>query len=72
MTLLLLLPQASNILLQASDNNACNITAKVADFGLSMKMDAADTHISNSYSGTLPYMAPELLKNGVRSKAADV
>jgi hypothetical protein len=31
---------------------------QVGDFGLSLKMDHTDTHISSVYQGTLTHMAP--------------
>jgi len=46
--------------------------AKVGDFGLSVKMDHMDTHMSDMYQGTLTHMAPEVLLEGRISKAADV
>ena len=46
--------------------------AKVADFGLSVQMNTAETHISGLYQGTLTHMAPETLLGGVQSTAADV
>ena len=48
------------------------VTAKVADFGLSVKMDQHETHVSHSYQGTRTHMAPELLLDGINSKASDV
>eukprot|EP00803_Ostreobium_quekettii_P010595 evm.model.scf_1357.3 EVM.evm.TU.scf_1357.3 scf_1357:31823-34903(-) len=47
-------------------------TAKIADFGLSMKMAKLQSHISNQHAGTPFYMAPELCHKGVLSKKADV
>ncbi|CAD7699863.1 unnamed protein product [Ostreobium quekettii] len=47
-------------------------TAKVADFGLSIKMGELQSHVSNQHAGTPFYMAPELCHKGVLSKKADV
>lgn len=45
---------------------------KVCDFGLAMAQPASRTHIEGFCSGTPLYMAPEVLKSGHASKAADV
>lgn len=45
---------------------------QVGDFGLSLKMDHMETHVSNVYQGTLTHMAPEIMLDGRVSKAADV
>lgn len=45
---------------------------QVADFGLSVKMDHMETHLSNTFQGTMSHMAPEILVKGYLSKAADV
>jgi hypothetical protein len=34
------------------------LLVQVGDFGLSLKMDHTDTHISSVYQGTLTHMAP--------------
>lgn len=34
------------------------IVAKVGDFGLSLKMDNMETHVSQMYQGTMSHMAP--------------
>ena len=60
--------KAHNILI--ADSNG--VTAKVADFGLSIKMDTEQTHVSGVHAGTLNHMAPEILMSGHISKAADV
>ena len=43
-----------------------------ADFGLSIKLDARATHVSNLFQGTVTHMAPEVLMEGKTSKSADV
>ena len=60
------------MLLQSHKGNTCGVTAKVADFGLSLKLDASVTHASQLHRGTLTHMAPELLLLGQISKATDV
>ncbi len=39
--------QASNVLLKSSASDGRGVVAKVADFGLSVKMDITQTHMSN-------------------------
>jgi hypothetical protein len=34
------------------------VVAKVGDFGLSLKMDALETHVSQVFQGTVTHMAP--------------
>jgi serine/threonine protein kinase len=64
--------QAQNILLQTNTSEARGVTAKVSDFGLSMCIAAADTHVSKAFQGTLTHMAPEVLLKGIQSTASDV
>ena len=45
---------------------------QVSDFGLSIKMDQKDTHVSKVFQGTVSHMAPEILLEGIQSKASDV
>jgi serine/threonine protein kinase len=45
---------------------------QISDFGLSVKMNMDETHISGGQDGTLTHMAPEVLLEGKQSKAADV
>ena len=45
--------KARNIMLKTCGADGRGVTAKVADFGLSVKMDLADTHLSNSFQGTM-------------------
>ena len=65
-------PQASNVLLKSHPDDPRGVTAKVADFGLSVQMNMAETHVSGLHHGTLTHMAPEVLLSGVQSNAADV
>ncbi|KAG2490227.1 hypothetical protein HYH03_011352 [Edaphochlamys debaryana] len=67
--------KARNVMLKSSGGAAegRGVVCKVADFGLSLKMDRDEqTHMSGMYQGTLTHMAPELLLHGRMSKAADV
>ncbi|GAX84475.1 hypothetical protein CEUSTIGMA_g11895.t1 [Chlamydomonas eustigma] len=64
--------KAQNILLQTNTTEARGVTAKVSDFGLSLRMAAADTHVSKAFQGTLTHMAPEVLLKGIQSTASDV
>jgi serine/threonine protein kinase len=59
-------------MLQSSISNICGAVAKIADFGMSIQMEATETHVSKWNMGTLSHMAPELLLYGHQSKAADV
>ncbi|KAG2437335.1 hypothetical protein HXX76_005992 [Chlamydomonas incerta] len=61
-----------NVLLKGSTHDPRGFVAKVADFGLSMRLDQDETHVSNAYHGTLVYMAPETLLKGHVSRASDV
>jgi len=63
-----------NILLKKDAEDAIGTpgTAKIADFGLSIKMDRMQSHVSNRRAGTPFYMAPELAQHGMLSKRADV
>jgi serine/threonine protein kinase len=48
------------------------VTAKISDFGLSLKLNQVETHVSNMFQGTMTHMAPETLLDGQQSNAADV
>jgi serine/threonine protein kinase len=58
-----------NVLLKYEEQG---LVCKVADFGLSVKMPANRTHMSNVGHGTALYMAPEVVAQKRVSKAADV
>ncbi|PNH06048.1 Serine/threonine-protein kinase ULK2 [Tetrabaena socialis] len=50
---------------------ALRLTAKVADFGLSLPLEAGATHASRRFQGTPLYSAPEVLLEGRQSPQAD-
>ncbi|PNH09437.1 Serine/threonine-protein kinase ULK1 [Tetrabaena socialis] len=50
---------------------ALRLTAKVADFGLSLPLEAGATHASHRFQGTPLYSAPEVLLEGRQSPQAD-
>lgn len=64
----------SNVLLQACAARAgeplLSMTAKLADFGLSVRMEDGQSHHSRLFQGTPHYMAPEVLARGSLSKAS--
>ena len=64
--------KAGNVLLKRSASEMRGVVAKVSDFGLSVKMDLAETHVSKMYQGTMTHMAPEVIQEGCQSKAGDV
>ncbi|CAD7699742.1 unnamed protein product [Ostreobium quekettii] len=65
---------SKNILLKRDPTDGPDVlgVAKIADFGLSIKMGMLQSHISNQRAGTPFYMAPELCHQGKLSKKADV
>ena len=64
--------KASNVMLKSAGAESKGVTAKVADFGLSVWMDGDMTHLSQAFQGTQAYMSPELVLRGQLSKASDV
>lgn len=62
--------KSRNVLLK-SDASGRGCIAKVADFGLAVRMDHTDTHVS-AFQGTMSHMPPEALLHGRISKAGDV
>ncbi|GIL79156.1 hypothetical protein Vretimale_16700 [Volvox reticuliferus] len=64
--------KARNIMLKSSGTEGRGVIAKVADFGLSTRMEHQETHLSSCFQGTLTHMAPEVMLEGRISKAADV
>ncbi|GAX78336.1 hypothetical protein CEUSTIGMA_g5778.t1 [Chlamydomonas eustigma] len=73
--------KASNILIRKDPYGLggpddLGIIAKISDFGLTLKIDSGNgthTHVSGEHCcGTLSHMAPEVLKEGRQSMAADV
>lgn len=45
--------KARNIMLKSSGAEGRGASAKVADFGLAVKMDHLETHMSNAFQGTM-------------------
>ncbi len=65
--------KAHNVMIKSSTSNACGLVAKVADFGLSVKMDHAATHVSDAFGQcTLTHAPPEMFTDGIQSRAGDV
>jgi len=64
--------KARNILLRSSGSEGRGATTKLADFGLAVRIDHAETHMSGAFQGTMTHMAPEIMLKGHVSKAADV
>ncbi|PNH05143.1 putative serine/threonine-protein kinase [Tetrabaena socialis] len=56
----------------SSASASLQLTAKVADFGLSLPLEAGATHASRRFHGTPLYSAPEVLLEGRQSPHADV
>ena len=63
--------KACNVLLKRDATDERGFQCKVADFGLS-RMVPSNAGICTSSCGTVRYMPPELLKNGLLTPAADV
>lgn len=63
--------KAQNVLLKSDPDDRRGFSCKVADFGLS-RMITTNSHIQTFTFGTVRYMAPELLKNGLLTPAADI
>eukprot|EP00803_Ostreobium_quekettii_P000292 evm.model.scf_158.4 EVM.evm.TU.scf_158.4 scf_158:36980-48133(-) len=62
----------SNVLLKSAPETHTRMLAKVADFGLSLKMSGEQTHVSNVQKGDPFYMSREVMEEGSSSKAADI
>ena len=56
----------------AGADNSWAVLLQISDFGLSIKMSNAETHVNGSRQGTLSHMAPEVMLHGRQSKASDV
>ncbi|PNH02312.1 Serine/threonine-protein kinase pelle [Tetrabaena socialis] len=56
----------------SGDTLPLTLTAKVADFGLSLPLQEGATHTSNRFQGTRLYCAPEVISAGHLSAKADV
>lgn len=50
--------KSRNVMLSTGSTDGRGIVGKVGDFGLSLKMDVHETHISQVFQGTLSHMAP--------------
>ncbi|GLI69463.1 hypothetical protein VaNZ11_014080 [Volvox africanus] len=61
-----------NILLKANMSRPGTYTAKLADFGLSVKMDPSQTSVDNNRTGTPFYASPEVRQHGNLTKASDL
>jgi len=59
--------KARNVLLKSNDKG---VTVKLSDFGLAMKIDS--TQEIKSICGTLTHLAPETIRDSIKSKATDV
>ncbi|KAK9808405.1 hypothetical protein WJX73_001070 [Symbiochloris irregularis] len=55
-----------------SSTPVSGITCKLADFGLSRVLSADASHLTTHSFGTVTHMPPELLRDGIFSRAADV
>ncbi|GFR42839.1 hypothetical protein Agub_g3797 [Astrephomene gubernaculifera] len=65
--------KATNVMLKsAGSETGRGVVAKVADFGLSVRLDHTATHVSHTFQGSLTHMAPEVMLEGHISRAADV
>ncbi|KXZ48446.1 hypothetical protein GPECTOR_28g856 [Gonium pectorale] len=62
----------ANILLRSNTASAYGYTAKIADFGLALKLKAGESHISNIRRGTPFYIAAELVEDGRATTASDL
>ncbi len=47
--------KTQNILIKSSGAEARGFVAKISDFGLSVKMDSNETHISGMQNGTMTH-----------------
>lgn len=65
---------SKNVLLKSADSSSAisDLTAKIADFGLSVKVGRSEDPVKNHHAGTPFYVAPEVYNDGVLSKSADV
>ena len=62
--------KANNVMLKASGSGG--VSAKLADFGLSVKVSEQEPEVKGSFQGTLTFMSPELISKGIVSKASDI
>ena len=61
--------RAGNVLLTSSPDSAHGFVAKIGDLGLSRQMEI-QSRIQTQTSGTVTYMAPEVLSDGFVSKVS--
>ncbi|EFJ42183.1 hypothetical protein VOLCADRAFT_107375 [Volvox carteri f. nagariensis] len=66
--------KATNVMLKSTGGSESGrgVIAKVADFGLSVRLDPTATHMSHAFQGSLTHMAPEVMLQGHISRPADV
>lgn len=64
--------QAGNVLLHNVTQSAYGQIAKISDFGLAAVLLDGATHRSTASLGTITHCAPEMLRSGHMSRAADV
>eukprot|EP00775_Hariotina_reticulata_P005704 gene5704-5944_t len=64
--------KAGNVLLYNTMHGAYGQVAKISDFGLAATLMDGATHRSTASMGTITHMAPEVLRSGHMSAAADV
>ncbi|KAG2453507.1 hypothetical protein HYH02_001727 [Chlamydomonas schloesseri] len=62
----------NNILLKRDPAARCGLSAKVADFGLSVIVPDSRTHLSNHRCGSPFYIAPEVYSHGQACTASDI
>eukprot|EP00775_Hariotina_reticulata_P006955 gene6955-7171_t len=64
--------KAGNVLLHSATQSAYGQVAKISDFGLAAVLLDGATHRSTASMGTITHCAPEMLRSGHMSPAADV
>lgn len=64
--------KSNNILLKSDPYAPEGVRVKVADFGLSVRLDEGVTHVGDYHAGTPFYAAPEVVEKGTLSKKSDV
>jgi serine/threonine protein kinase len=65
--------KAANVMLKTTGaGGKLGVICKLADFGLSVRVSEQEPEIKGKFQGTLTHMAPELIGQGLVSKASDV